>query len=217
MILSRFNPELNPEKTIGLETGIRGLYNKLNLEYDVTLFGLFVTDQIIQQTELDGQAIFSNGGDAEHFGIETHFRLFPVHNVTLEFMYTWTDARFAGGEFDTETDVKGNKLPGVAPHRIGSTLSVDWKNHVLSSDIEWIGEYFADSANTARNDSYLLINGRWLFKGIDFGNWKLQPFISVYNIFDVRYNTSVAINNAFGRFYEPGSSRNFQGGVGLYF
>lgn len=216
-ILPGFNPDLNPERTLGIEAGVRGFNDEMNLEYDIAIFGQFVTDQIIQETEIDGQAIFSNGGNAEHFGLETHFRLYPAHNFSLELMYTWVDARFAGGEFEFEEEFQGNKLPGVAPHRFGSIFTFELGNHVISADVEWIGEYYADSANTTSNDSYMLANGRWMFNGLRFGNWKVQPFFSVYNIFDVRYNTSVAINNAFGRFYEPGSSRNFQGGLSVQF
>jgi iron complex outermembrane recepter protein len=212
-----FNPDLDPERAIGLETGIRGFYNNLNLEYDITLFGSLVKDQIVQESIVDGEAVFSNGGSAEHYGIETHFRLKPVNRVSLELMYTWLNAKFSGSEFDFEENYEGNRLPGVAPHRFGSTISVHIGNHQLSTDVEWIGEYYADSENTAINDSYMLVNGRWLFRGFNFEGWSIRPFFSVHNIFDIRYNTSVAINAFGGRYYEPGSGRNFQGGISIQF
>ncbi len=214
-ILSGFNPDLDPERTIGFETGFRGYSDVLNLEYDLTGFYQFVTDQIIQETEIDGQAIFSNGGDAEHTGIEAHLRFQPAVYLSLEMMYTWIHAEFSGGEYDLGEDLKGNKLPGVAPHRFGSKFSLFFSDHTLSTDIEWIDEYFADSANTAENDSYILVNGRWTYSGLDFGSWGIRPFISVHNIFNTRYNTSVAINNSFGRFFEPGSDRSFRAGFSL--
>jgi iron complex outermembrane recepter protein len=214
-LLSGFNPDLDPQKTIGIETGIRGLYAPLSFEYEVTGFYMNVTDQIIQETEIDGQAIFSNGGNAKHYGLEAHLRLNPSRLMSLELMYSWVNATFSEGVFESEMDFEGNKLPGVAPHRFGSILSLFMGNHIVSTDVEWIGEYYADSANTAKNDSYLIVNGRWTFNGFDFNKWKIQPFISVNNIFDIRYNTSVAVNNNFGRFFEPGSSRSFQGGVSI--
>jgi iron complex outermembrane recepter protein len=214
-ILPGFNPDLDPERTIGIESGVRGNWQRVDMEYEVTGFYQHVTDQIIQETEIDGEAIFSNGGNADHFGIETHLRVSPANYFSLELMYTWTDARFLGGQQDDGMDFEGNQLPGVSPHRFGSVISLMLGNHTLSTDVEWIGEYFADSENSAVNDSYLLVNGRWTFGGFDFTNWKIQPFFSVYNIFDTRYNTSVAINNNFGRFFEPGSSRSFQGGFSI--
>lgn len=212
-ILPGFNPDLNPEKTVGLEAGIRGYRSGLNLEYDFALFGLFVEDQIIQETEIDGQAIFSNGGNAEHFGLEAHLRYRPVRAVSLELMYTWVDARFSGGELAGQ--LRGNRLPGVAPHRFGAAVTTYLGNHVLGLDIERVGEYFVDSENSAVNDAYMLLNSRWTFDGLQFTNWSLHPFLSVHNIFDTRYNTSAAINNAFGRYFEPGAGRSFQFGLSL--
>lgn len=214
-LLSGFNPNLDPQKTVGFETGIRGLSDPLNIEYEITGFFMNVTDQIIQETEINGQAIFSNGGDAKHYGLETHLRFNPSRLISLELMYSWVNATFSDGVFESEMDFEGNELPGVTPHRFGSMLSLFMGNHVVSTDVEWIGEYFVDSSNSAKNDSYLIVNGRWTFNGFDFSQWKIQPFISAHNIFDIRYNTSVAVNNNFGRFFEPGSSRSFQAGVSI--
>lgn len=210
-----FNPNLDPERTLGVEAGLRGVQHDLNLEYDLAVYGQFVSDQIIQETEIDGQAIFANGGDAEHYGLEAHLRMRPARSLSLELMYSWIDARFSGGEF--ESDVKDNRLPGVAPHRIGSTLGLTLGDHRVSSDLEWVSSYYADSDNTVKNDAYMLVSGRWLYSGIGSEEWSLQPFVSVNNIFDARYNTSVAINNAFGRFFEPGAGRNVQMGISLQF
>ncbi|MCC5907624.1 MAG: TonB-dependent receptor plug domain-containing protein [Balneolaceae bacterium] len=212
-LLPGFNPDLNPERALGFESGFRGLYPALNLEFDITGFAQFVSNQIIQEQEIDGQAIFSNGGDAEHFGIETHFRFHPVEFLSLELMYTWINAQFSGGEYDMGSTFEGNKLPGVAPHRFGSVLSLHAGSHTISADTEWISEYFADSANEAVNDSYLLLNSRWSFTVLNAGNWKIQPFVAVSNILNTRYNTSVAINNAFGRYFEPGSVRSIRAGL----
>jgi iron complex outermembrane recepter protein len=212
-VLPGFNPDLNPERALGFESGLRGVYNRLNLEYDITGFVQFVNNQIIQEFEIDGQAIFSNGGDAEHYGLETHFRMHPADFLSLELMYTWINAEFSGGGYDLGEEFEGNKLPGVAPHRFGSVISFHTGSHTLSADAEWVGEYYADSANEALNDSYFLLNGRWSFTALNADNWKIKPFVSVSNILDTRYNTSVAINNNFGRYFEPGSARSIRAGL----
>lgn len=214
-ILPGFNPDLDPERAVGIEAGVRGFLNSLQLEYDLTLFSQFVSDQIIQETEIDGLALFSNGGDAEHFGLEVQLKYRPIDKVDVEVMYTWLDARFSGGDIIEE--YHDNLLPGVAPHRAG--LSIGWNpgDHLLSADVEYVGEYYADSENSVLNDSYMLLNARWLFQGLEFDNWRLQPFVSIYHILDTRYNTSVAINNNFGRYFEPGSGRSVQAGLSLQF
>lgn len=203
-----FNPDLMPEKTVGLETGIRGVEQNLNLEYDITLFGLRVSDLIIPFEEEDGgPTLFRNEGDTRHYGLETHFRFYPVQQLSLEMMYTWVHAVFNDGDFD------GNKVPGVAPHRIGSSLSFSLGKHTFIADAEWVGKYFADSDNTASNDAYFLLDGRWTFSGLRFNTWQIKPFVSVDNLLNERYNTSVSINAFGGRFYEPGRDRSFRAGL----
>ncbi len=205
-----FNPDLMPERTIGFETGLRGILPSLQLEYDIAFFNLNVQDLIIPFEEEDGgPTLFRNEGDTRHYGLEVHLRLQPTPLFSIDFMYTGINASFADGNFE------GNQVPGVAPHRIGSMWTFYLGNHTVSSDAEWVGEYYANSTNTATNDSYLLFNGRYSFRGLSFENWRVQPFISVENIFNQRYNTSVSINAFGGRFYEPGSDRSIRAGLRL--
>lgn len=212
-----FNPNLDPERTVGIEAGLRGYSAHPEMSIDFAVYAMRVSDQIVQESLVDGVAYFSNGGDANHFGFESHMKFRPVSSLLLELMYTWTHATFSGGEFEFEEEFKGNRLPGVAPHRAGGVLTLDLGDHTFSSDIEWISEYYADTENSATNDSYILLNGRWSYRGARFDNWAIQPFISVQNLLNTRYNTSVAIN-AFGdRFFEPGSSRSIQGGFSIQF
>lgn len=205
-----FNPDLLPERTIGVETGIRGTSNSSRLEYDFTLFGLNITDLIVPFEEIDGgPTLYRNEGNTVHYGLESHLRFHPSQRYSIDLMYTWIDAEFADGEFE------GNEIPGVAPHRAGAMISTRIGEHTIGTDFEWIGEYYTDSANTTVNESYFLVNGRWSFAGLSFESWRLQPFISVHNIFNQRYNTSVSVNAFGGRFFEPGSGRYVRAGLRL--
>lgn len=217
MILPGFNPDLSPEHAIGFETGFRGSIQSLKLEYDITAFLQNVRDQIIQETESDGQAIFGNGGNARHSGLETQLHVYPVNFFSATFMVTYISAEFRGGQNEMEEDFSGNQLPGVAPVRFGTILNLNLGRHSVSADVEHVGKYYADSANNAANPSYTLVSGRWSYQSLNFNNIKIIPFLSVQNIFDERYNTSVAINNGFGRFYEPGSGRSLQAGLRVDF
>ncbi|TVR16705.1 MAG: TonB-dependent receptor [Balneolaceae bacterium] len=205
-----FNPDLLPERTIGAEAGLRGTINSNRIQYDITLFGLNITDLIVPFQEIDGgPTLFRNEGNTVHYGLESHIRFYPGQRYSVDVMYTWINAEFADGEFE------GNEIPGVAPHRIGTMLTGRFGEHTIITDVEWIGEYFADSANSASNESYFLINGRWSFAGLHFDTWRLQPFVSVQNIFNQRYNTSVSVNAFGGRYFEPGSNRNVRAGIRL--
>lgn len=205
-----FNPDLKPEKTIGFETGIRGFLETMQVEYELALFNLNVTDLIIPFIEFDGgPTLFRNEGKTNHYGVEAHIRMQPVDYLSLDLMYTWVNATFKDGNFEN------NSVPGVAPHRSGAMVSFYAGKHTLSGDFEWIGEYFADSNNTAVNNSYSIVNTRYTFSGFTFDSWAISPFASVENVFNIRYNTSVSINAFGGRFYEPGADRNFRVGFRL--
>ena len=205
-----FNPNLDPERTVGGEMGVRGLLESYNLEYDLTLYMIGVNDLIVPFEEVDGgPTLFRNEGSTFHRGAEAHLRLLPLQRVHLEFAYSWTDARFQDGQFE------GNKIPGVAPHRLGATVSLHLGHHTLGTDFELVSTYYTDSANSSVNNSYQLVNARWSYNGLRFDGWNLNPFVSFYNLMDTRYNTSVAINAFGGRYYEPGSSRSFQAGISL--
>ncbi|MEX0994641.1 MAG: TonB-dependent receptor, partial [Balneolaceae bacterium] len=206
-----FNEDLKPERTLGLEAGIRGYEEDLYLEYDVTLFGMKVKDLIIGFEDEEGRSFFRNEGRTRHAGLESQFKLHLHTNYSIQLMYTYLDVEF------TESDFEGNQVPGITPHRFSTVSSVHLGNHTIGLDLEWVGEYYTDSKNTTRNDSYLILNGRWMFDGFSSGNFKIQPYFTVNNILDTRYNSSVAIN-AFGdRYFEPGSNRNFQGGFSIQF
>lgn len=205
-----FNPDLKPEKTVGFETGARGFLEAIQLEYELALFNLNVTDLIIPFQEFDGgPTLFRNEGKTRHYGLEAHIRMQPLDYLSLDFMYTWVHATFMEGDFIN------NEVPGVAPHRSGSMISFYAGKHTLSSDFKWVGEYYADSKNTALNNSYSVVNSRYTFSGFTFDSWGISPFASIENIFNTRYNSSVSINAFGGRFYEPGADRHFRIGFKL--
>ncbi|MEX0770301.1 MAG: TonB-dependent receptor plug domain-containing protein [Balneolaceae bacterium] len=205
-----FNQDLNPERTVGLESGIRGYIRDAGLEYDVTLFGMRVRDLIIGFENEEGRSFFRNEGRTRHTGLESQFNLQIHSNLSLKWMYTYLNVQFRDGEF------KGNQVPGVTPHRFAATTTLNLGAHTIGFDVEWVGKYYTNSENSVANDPYMLLNGRWMFDGFSFSNWKFQPFLTLNNILNTRYNSSVAINAFGGRYFEPGSNRNFQGGFSIH-
>jgi len=206
-----FNQNVDPERSISLETGIQGQNGRFN--YDFTVFAMEIRDLLFPyQTETDGPTFFRNEGNTRHYGLESTIGVQLAQNLKLDGMFTLLDASFKNVDFD------GNDLPGVAPARLGSIVTFTPGNHNLSLDTEWIGSYYADNGNSAKNDSYALFNIRWsaemnnLFSGIS-----VQPFVAVQNLFNTRYNSSVGINAFGGRYFEPGADRNVRAGIQLSF
>ena len=208
-----FNQDVDPERAISFEAGVRGSIPDLNARYDVTAYRMKVEDLLVSfQTEQDGPTFFRNEGQTDHYGIETSFS-FSTHPVyTLELMANVMRAVFNGGELD------GNDLPGVPSFQSGAILSLTPGSQRFTIDARYTGRYPADSQNTALTDSYVVTGLRWTTNPIQLGgNTNFRPFVNVGNLFDQRYTTSVNIN-AFGGFYfEPGTSRSLQAGLQLSF
>lgn len=203
-----FNQSIEPEKTVSIESGIRGRTNRLS--YDVAIYGMRV-DNILVPSELpDGAVYFQNEGQTIHYGAEIGLGYYSNTNIGFRLMFNFLKARFDGGEYD------GNELPGVAPFRAGATVNYTPGNHQFSLDSEWVSEYHADSENTATNSGYGLIHFRWTVQVPQlFEKGTIRPFIAINNVLNTRYNSSVFVNAFGSRYFEPGSSRNFRAGIQL--
>ncbi|PWN07100.1 TonB-dependent receptor family protein [Rhodohalobacter mucosus] len=204
-----FNQNLDPERTVSIENGIRGQTNAFS--YDLTFFGMRVNDLIVPfQLADDGPTYFRNEGSTLHYGLESAVYYQPSRHISARVMVNLLEAQFNEGQFD------GNDVPGVANFRFGASLTVRPGNHAFSLDNEWVGRYSVNSANSATNDPYSLFHLRWSYSADGVSDtFSFSPFISVNNLFDKRYNGSVAVNAFGGRFYEPGSDRSFSIGIQL--
>ena len=114
-----FNQDVDPERAISFEAGVRGSVPGLNARYDVTAYRMKVQDLLVSfQTEQDGPTFFRNEGETDHYGIETSFS-FTTHPIySVELMANVMRAVFNGGELD------GNDLPGVPSFQSGAILSL---------------------------------------------------------------------------------------------
>lgn len=205
-----FNQNLDPERTISFETGVRGNSWSNRINYDFAIYLMQITNLIFPfDTE---PLLVRNEGESIHYGFESRVEVRPLSYLQLILMYNYINAEFTGGNFD------GNTIPGVSPHRGTLQTWLIQGNHRFGADVEWVSSTFTNSANTAENDSYIITNARWLYSGISVrSNIRVKPFASVSNIFNTRYNSSIAINAFGSRFFEPGSDRAFQAGLVLEF
>ncbi|MCH8568761.1 MAG: TonB-dependent receptor [Balneolales bacterium] len=216
-----FNPELNPERSNGLELGTRGIFPELQLRLDVSGFVSFVDDILQQfQVEEDGRDYFRNAGSTRHAGFEIFADWRPISSVNLISSYSFSDFRFTSDEFTTSdgASLSGNLLPGIPQHRISAMLSYQYASAMLRIEGEFNDKYFVNNANSAENEAYTLFNAN-----LSYSQWspingvQISPFFQLNNIFDTRYNGSVIINGFGGRFFEPAPGRNWQAGFSMRF
>jgi iron complex outermembrane receptor protein len=211
-----FNPNLKPEHTVGLETGIRGYISSNALTYDLTFYQLWINDLLFPyQLEANGPTFYRNQGETRHTGIEAQLGWQIHQDLKLSANTTVTNATFKEVQPDS---LKGNKVPGIAPFRLNGKASWMPGNFLLSLTYKHVGSYMADNMNTAKNDAYNIFDATFSFrKHFSPQGIEVQPFINVNNLFDTRYNGSVTVNAFGGRYFEPAPGRSLQAGVSVNF
>jgi iron complex outermembrane receptor protein len=216
-----FNPDLKPSHTIGYEAGFRGSLTDL-LTYDLALYYARVRDEMIsfQVPDAQGRDFYRNAGSSVHRGGEFSIVLEPGDVLTARGSISVTDAYFDSYE-TTGKNFSGLKIPGIAPIRFAEELTyhAPWGLY-LDGVAEEVGKTFVNDTNSAFANAYSVIGLRVGHEGISFGSkWKTTLAIAagVNNIFDVKYASSVTVNAAAGRYYEPAPGRNFYLNVKLDF
>ncbi|MDQ3604827.1 MAG: TonB-dependent receptor [Gemmatimonadota bacterium] len=217
-----FNPELEPQRTVSFETGARGHVGG-RVAYQLAAYRARVANALIpfEIPQTPGRQFFRNAGSSVHQGVEAGASWAPARGVLARLAYTYIDARF--DEYVVEgTAFNGNRIPGVAPHRLEAGLSYDAADGWLAAiETRHASRMPVNDENTstAFSPSFTVADLRTGWNGVRISGIRATPFVGVTNVFDVDYNTSVVVNAFGGRFYEPGPGRAFYGGmrVGLGF
>jgi iron complex outermembrane recepter protein len=214
-----FNPELQPQRTRSWEGGARlhlGAAARLEAAaYHARVRGALIPFEV---EALPGRQYFRNAGEAVHRGVEMAAVLTPRQGWTARAAYTWTDARFGeyvvGGE-----DLRGNRVPGIAPHRLELSSTVRARGgFVGGADVRRMGRVPVsdrDADGSLDSPAYTRVDLRGGWDSARLGRMGLAPFAGITNVLDAEYNTAVAVNAAGARFYEPAPGRSFYAGMSL--
>ncbi|MDB4950535.1 MAG: TonB-dependent receptor [Gemmatimonadetes bacterium] len=213
-----FNPALEPSRTLSFEAGAKG-HAAAWLSCELAAYRARVRGELIpfEVPNAPGRQFFRNAGSAIHRGVEASASATLPAGLGGRLAYAWTDARFREYVAGT-SDLAGNRVPGIAPHRVSGTLS--W-SAPAGPFAELAGRYEAatptDDANTARSPAFAVLDLRAGWDGARIGWGRATPFAGVTNLLDRAYNASVTIN-AFGRrYFEPGPGRAAYVGLDLVF
>lgn len=209
-----FNQELNPEKSYGFETGIRGYYRTLNLRYDLALYRINVRDRMVgfQTPEGGDRNFFENSGESQHQGVELSILTLPFQFLSLGLTYTYNDFTLTSNE----NGMAGNRIPGIPRHNLYTYAELTSNKMKMFIDVHIQDRMYTNNANTNYSKGYWISNVS-ISRDVGTSRIQMTPFATVRNIFDKRYISSVNINGFGGRFYEPAMPRNFQIGVAITF
>ncbi len=214
-----FNEELEPQVGFTIEAGARGILGMM-LAYEATYFHTTLHGELVafEVEDEPGAPFFRNSGRSIREGVELALQFTPSPYLRTRLTFATNEARFREFEVNGD-DLAGNRVPGLAPSRVEGLIRVgpgSWFTEVRT-------ERTAAIPGNDRNDvealspAYGISDVRLGVNELELGSLRLTAYAGVTNLLDAYYNTSVVVNAAGGRYFEPGPGRNayFGGSIGL--
>lgn len=207
-----FNTGLKPQHAWNFELGARGSLDG-RLAYSAALFEAQVRDALIPYEIAAPRFFYRNAGSTRHRGFELSGDLLVVPGLNLGAVWTHSDYRFRKYSF---TDTAGTH---VLDGRALTGIPDNWLHLMVRAQPAALAGIWAEAQQTyssgyrvsdvsnTRTMPWWSTNVRAGWEG-KAGAMSVAPFIGINNAFNHLYVSSVVINAARGRFYEPAPGRN---------
>jgi iron complex outermembrane recepter protein len=216
------NQDLEAEKGINYEAGIRGYAVGRKLSFDVVAFHLRLRETIVSRQDLSSIAVFRNVGATAQSGLEAAlgYTLLedatqPVSLLKVWSSYTYSHFRFRDYQ-KNDTELSGNKLTGVAPHTLTAGLDMATRFGLyLHLTVNYVDEIPLTDENTVYADAYLIAGARLGLRRELGQRFLLDAFAGAENLTDQKYSLGNDLNAFGGRYFQPASPRNYYGGLSL--
>ncbi len=221
------NADLEAEKAVNYEAGLRGSAFHNKLYFDLTGFWMQQKETIVSKTTESGTVIFENAGSTNQGGIELllgyNFIKDPHKSVTLLRIQTactyhhFMFADYIKRKGDKNVDYSGNALTGTAPSIV--VTAFDFESHRGFSfhfTYNFTDRIPLNDANTVYGDPYHLIT---VTAGCKKTVWKrhtVYVFVGADNLLDQKYSLGNDLNAYGGRYYNPAPGRNYYGGIKVH-
>ena len=214
-----FNTGLKPQHAWNFEIGARGSVDG-RLTYSVALFQAEVRDALVPYEIAAPRFFYRNAGSTRHRGLEVSGDLSVVPGLGLGAAWTYSDYRFREYSF---TDAAGTH---VLDGRALAGIPDDWLHLTVRAQPAAFADawaevqqtyssgYLVSDVSNTRTSPWWSTNVRAGWDGTA-GSMRLAPFIGINNAFNHQYVSSVVINAARGRFYEPAPGRNVYFGLSV--
>src|SRR5256714_3529209 len=219
-----FNTGLNPQRALNYEVGARGSVDG-RLAYGVAVFQADVRDALVPYEIQSPRFFYRNAGRSRYRGVEVSGDLAVLPGLNVNVAWTYSDYRFLQYSFTTNTTgggtvthtLDGRALPGIPKH----WLNLMMRAHPAVLRGGWMEVHQSYSSNYLLSDTLDTRSSAWWATDIRAG-WdgkargtRLAPFIGINNAFNHLYVSSVVINAARSRFYEPAPGRNVYLGLSV--
>jgi iron complex outermembrane receptor protein len=211
-LLTRNLSLLEAQKAWQFEIGTRGrAFDRVG--WDIAAYDIELWDEIqnVNVTPFPGAPFtlprYRNIDRSRHMGVEVGADVVLARGLTTRAAYTWS--RFV---FVDDPNFGNNDIPGAPRHFLRAEVRYDHRlGFWIAPNVELAPQgYFINSQNRNRTSPYELGGIR---VGYDYKPWNMSVVFEGRNLANVNYASSVQVDSATGRFFEPGDGRAFYGGV----
>ncbi|GEA68099.1 TonB-dependent receptor [Acinetobacter pittii] len=211
---SGFNFDLTASTSDTYETGLKS-QNQLG-DFTLAVFQTKTKDDIVSAGNSNGRSTFRNADKTLREGVEFAWNKKLWRDLTATASYTYLDATF-------DADIpalgsiaqipSGNAIPGIAKNQAYASLA--WQpSHGLYGgvDVQYMDKVYVNDTNSDAAPSYSVTSANVGYAWV-IGDWKVNSFARVDNLFDKNYAGSVIVNDGNGRYFEPADGRNWSAGL----
>jgi outer membrane receptor protein involved in Fe transport len=205
---------LKPVKADNLETGVRVRLAR-NASVEASVYHLEKHDDILNYRDpVDGLTHVVNAGETQHVGVEIAGQATPLRWLAASANYAYAEHTYVDWVLDPRqvagVDYTGNEMEAAPRHMGNVFLSFFPQGRARGSvEVNYIGSYWMDAANTQKYDGHTLTNLRGEFvltRGVTI-------FGRVLNVTDERYAETSSYTIQRGREFAPGMPRTAYLGV----
>ncbi|HEX9221275.1 MAG TPA: TonB-dependent receptor [Gemmatimonadaceae bacterium] len=207
------NRDLKPQRSTTYELGFKGAGTS-GLQYNAALFATAVHDELIpfDIPASGGRRYFRNAGRTSRRGLELGLGA-ALRQLEIGGAYTYANYRFVDFTVDT-AHYAGNRIPGIPRQAFQASAALHNPLATLVMETTLADRMFVNDVNSESSPGYGIVNAR-IISGAALGVSSAELTMGVQNLFDKRWVSSVSVNAAGGKFYEPGSQRSLYVGLSL--
>ncbi|MDC4777147.1 TonB-dependent receptor [Acinetobacter baumannii] len=211
---SGFNFDLTASTSDTYETGLKS-QNQLG-DFTLAVFQTKTKNDIVSAGNSNGRSTFRNADKTLREGVEFAWNKKLWRDLIATASYSYLDATFdadipALGNIAQISS--GNAIPGIAKNQAYASLA--WQpSHGLYGgvDVQYMDKVYVNDTNSDAAPSYSVTSANVGYAWV-MGDWKVNSFARVDNLFDKKYAGSVIVNDGNSRYFEPADGRNWSAGL----
>jgi len=211
---SGFNFDLTASTSDTYETGLKS-QNRLG-DFTLAVFQTKTKDDIVSAGNSNGRSTFRNADKTLREGVEFAWNKKLWRDLTATASYTYLDATFDAeipGLGSIAQIPSGNAIPGIAKNQAYASLAWQPSYGLYGGvDVQYMDKVYVNDTNSDAAPSYSVTSANVGYAWV-MGDWKVNSFARVDNLFDKNYAGSVIVNDGNGRYFEPADGRNWSAGL----